>query len=116
MKTSKFIKLETELDSYKPVMSEAADSVILENISKYPILVVHQEEIEIGIKLVDRKKVRGNWTVHLSTLEEFVQRGLVEEIKVDSFRTIYKDQKKYLCLFVLSELGAQFCIYVENKK
>jgi len=115
VKTSKFIKLESELDSYKPVLAKAADSVINERISKYPILVVHQEEIEIGILLIDRKKVSGNWTVHLSTLEEFVKKGLVEEIKIDSFRTIYKDQKKYLCLFVLSELGAQF-VFISRKR
>lgn len=116
MQTSKFILLETELDSYKPVMAKAADSVIDEGISKYPIMVVHQEEIDIGIKLVDRTKVSGNWSVNLSTLEEFVQKKLIESHKIDSFRTIYKNKKKFICLFVLSELGAQFVFISKERK
>ena len=115
MQTSKFIQLEAELDSYKPVMAKAADSVIDQEISKYPIMVVHQEEIEIGIKLVDRAKVDGNWSVNLSTLEEFASKDLIESHKIDSFRTIYKDKKKFICLFVLSELGAQF-VFISKKR
>ena len=115
MQTSKFFQLEIELNDYKPVMSQAADKVIQEGISKYPIMVVHQEEIEIGLKLVDRTKVSGNWSVNLSTLEEFAQKGLIERHKIDSFRTIYKDKRKYICLFVLSELGAQFVFISKNR-
>ena len=115
MQTSKFIQLESELESYKPVMAKAADSILNEQISKYPIMVIHQEEIQIGINLVDRKKVEGNWSVNLSTLEEFVSKGLIESHKIDSFRTIYKDKKKFICLFVLSELGAQF-VFISKKR
>ena len=115
MQTSKFIQLEEELDAYKPVMSHAAEKVINENISKYPIMVVHQEEIKIGIPLIDRKKVEGNWSVHVSTLEEFAKKGLIEKHKIDSFRTIYKSKGKYICCFVLSELGAQF-VFISKKR
>ncbi len=115
MQTSKFIQLETELDAYKPVMAKAADSVIEEGISKYPIMVIHQEAIEVGISLIDRNKVSGNWSVNLSTLEEFVNKELIEKHKIDSFRTIYKDKNKFICLFVLSELGAQF-VFISKKR
>lgn len=108
MRTSKYVQLEGELEAYVAVMSKASNAVISQEISKYPILIVHQYPIEIGIALVNSKEVEGNWSVRISTLEEFVLKKLIEEIKVDSFRTIYKDQKKNLCLFVLSELGAQF--------
>ncbi len=116
MQTSKFIQLETELDAYKPVMAKAADQVIEEEVSKYPIMVVYQENIEIGINLVDRKKIDGNWSVNLSTLEEFASKGLIQNHKIDSFRTIYKDKKKFICLFVLSELGAQFVFISKSRK
>ena len=115
MRTSKYAQLESELESYIPVMSKASDAVISQKISKYPILVVHQDLIEIGIELVNKNETTGNWFVRISSLEEFVTKKLIEEIKVDSFRTIYKDQKKYLCLFVLSELGAQF-IFMPRKE
>ncbi len=108
MRTSKYARLESELEAYIRMMTKASDAVISQEISKYPILVVYQESIEVGILIVDQNDMDGYWSVRISTLEEFVSKKLIEEIKVDSFRTIYKDQKKYLCLFVLSELGAQF--------
>lgn len=115
MRTSKYVQLESELETYLPLMAKASDAVIEQQISKYPILVVYQEPIAIGIKIVDNNEVQGQWSICLSTLEEFVSKKLIEKIKVDSFRTIYKDQKKYLCLFVLSELGAQF-VFIPRKK
>ncbi len=114
MKTSKYKQLESELENYKPVMSRAFDAVLGQGITKYPILIIHKEQINIGIPLVDEDQVEGNWSVRMSTLEEFVAKKLIEEIKVDSFCTVYKDKKKYLCLFVLSELGAQF-IFMPKK-
>jgi hypothetical protein len=95
-------------------MVKAMDAVVEQEVSKYPILVVHQEQLNIGLHLVNRKDAGGNWSIRISTLEEFVSKKLIEEKKVDSFRTIYKDRKKYLCLFVLSELGAQF-VYMPRK-
>ena len=115
MQTSKFIQLEEELDSYKPVMAQAADKVVEEQISKYPIMVIHQEEMKVGIPLVNRAKVDGNWSVNVSTLEEFSGKGLIEKHKIDSFRTIYKNKEKFICCFILSELGAQF-VFISKKR
>ena len=114
MKTSKYAQLESELADYKSVMCKAVDAVIDQDISKYPILVVHQDEINIGLSVIEKSKVTGNWSIRISTLEEFVTKKLIDQIKVDSFRTIYKNQKKFLCLFVLSELGAQFVFLPRN--
>lgn len=108
MKTSKYIQLENELEPYKSVMIKAADAVIKEQISKYPIMVLHQDVIGLGIPIVEKEEGKGSWHIRISTLEEFVSKKVIEERKVDSFRTIYKDPKKFICLFVLSELGAQF--------
>lgn len=102
-KTSQFIQLEKELSPYKVTMGEAIESVIDQEVSKYPILVVHQQEIEIGIHLFDHI-----WSVHISCLEEFVSKQVINVEKIDSFKTIYKSPKKFLCLFVISDLGANF--------
>jgi len=116
VQTSKFIQLDEELDDYKPVMSQAMDKVVSEQISKYPIMIVHQEQLKVGIPLVDRTKVSGNWSVNVSTLEEFAQKGLIESHKIDSFRTIYKNKDKYICCFILSEMGAQFIFISRDRK
>ena len=108
-KTSEFIQLEKELTPYKETMEKAADSVLDQEVSLYPIFVVHQQEMEIGILLFEHL-----WSVHISCLEEFVSKQLINVEKVDSFKTIYKNPSKFLCLFVLSELGANF-IFLPRK-
>lgn len=79
-----------------------------EDVSNYPIFVFHQQEIELGVSLIDNEKVAGNWSVNASTLEEFVARQLIEEDHVQGFKKHYRDPETHFCLFVLSELGAEF--------
>ena len=115
MQTSKYIQLREELQPYIGVMGKAADKILDEDISKYPIFVIHKQEIELGISLIS--KGLNGWSVNASTLEEFVSKHIIEMKKLDSFKTIYKDPRKKLCLFVLSEIGANFIFLprVENK-
>jgi len=115
-KTSKFLQLEAELSGYKRVMREAADTIIDENVSEYPLFIVHQQEVEIGIPIAIRGKVRGNWSINASTMEEMISKNILNSEKVDSFKTIYKSPRTHLCCFVLSELGAQFIFINRERK
>lgn len=104
----KFLMLEHELKPYRKVLGRASEVVLDENVSNYPIFVVHQQEVEIGIPLLEPNGKDMKWSVNISTLEEFVAKGIIFEDKVDEFRKNYKDPEVFLCLFSLSELGAQF--------
>lgn len=104
-----YTKLKIELASYMKMLEQASDTIIAEEVSKYPIFIAHKNEVDrIGITLADKDKVKGNWSINASTLEQFVEKNLISEEKIDSFKTIYKSPKKYLCIFSLSELGADF--------
>ncbi len=100
--------LKKELEGYLPALSQAADTIRTEGVSKYPILVLHKLDVDIGIPIIDRHKVKGDWSVNASTLEEFVTKRLIQADQVDRFRQVYKDPDEYICLFVLSDLGANF--------
>ncbi|MBX2815673.1 MAG: hypothetical protein KTR24_06740 [Saprospiraceae bacterium] len=102
-----FLKLEQELKPYIGVMSKAADAIMEKEISKYPILVVHQQEVELGVPVL-KKEAASTWLINASTLEEFVMKNLIQSEKLEDFQSVYKDPKEQICLFVLSELGAQF--------
>jgi hypothetical protein len=104
---SKFVVLERQLQPYKSILGQAADVVLEQDVSKYPIFAVHQQELELGIALIEAGKALP-WSVNASTLEEFVTKGLVFEDKVQEFIKTYKNPSEFICLFVLSELGAQF--------
>ena len=112
-KAEKFLQLENELSIYKKMMIQASDMIIDQHVSNYPIMVAHQQELEIGIPLHDREKGVGNWSIHASTLEEFVSKNIIYEAKVEEFKKNHKNTEAYICIFVLSELGAQF-IYMKK--
>ena len=113
-KKDKFRLLEVELSSYKKMMGEAGDMIRTQDISDYPIFIIHQQHVEIGIPIAERDKVKGNWSVNASTMEEMVSKSVIDEAKYEEFTGIYKDPAEFLCLFVLSELGAQF-IFIPRK-
>lgn len=103
-----FFKLEQELKEYKKMMIEASEIILNSDVSKYPIFIVHQQEVEIGIPIADKDKIAGNWSINASTLEELVAKQLVKESKVEEFCKNFKTTESFICLFALSELGAQF--------
>lgn len=112
--TELFQKLQDELDHYRPVLTEAADVVETQDVSLFPIFVVHQHTVDIGINIVERGLAKGNWSVNASTLEEFVAKQILSTEKIDDFKTLYRSHPGDLCLFVLSELGANF-IFLPKK-
>ncbi len=107
--TEKLFIIEKELRLYTDLLAKASDIILESEVSKYPMFVVHKEEdIEIGIPVIDKFKTNANWSIKASTLEEFAAKRLIAKSKIDTFRKTYKNPKDFLCLFVLSSLGAQF--------
>ncbi len=107
-KEQEYQQLEQELQPYMQMMANASDTVIDEEVSSYPIFVVHQDELELGIPLKESTEFDGDWAIHASTLEEFVARQLIQNEKVADFKTIYKTPSNHLCLFVIRKSGATF--------
>jgi hypothetical protein len=107
-KSALFFQLERELKPYIGIMEKASIAIMEKDISKYPILVVHQQEIELGIPVVSKNQSKGNWSINASTLEEFATKQVISAEKIEDFQGIYKDPNQELCLFVISELGAKF--------
>ena len=103
-----FEQLKKELLPYTKALGKAADVILTQEVSAFPIFVVHQHTVDIGINIVDRETVKGNWSVNASTLEEFVTKQILSPEKVDDFKLVYKNHDGELCLFVLNELGANF--------
>ena len=106
-----FIRLKDQLKVYIPLLDQASSIIENEGVSKYPIMVVHQQELEIGIPLDFAGSLPGDWTVHASTLEEFVSKKVIEDSKIDEFRELYQQHEHHVCIFILSELGAQFIFF-----
>lgn len=105
---SSYIRLEKELQPYKALFSQAADAILDQEVSDYPIFVLHQQMVDIGLPLVEGGTETMPWSVNVSTLEELATKKVIGMEKVDDFRKIYKDPRSFFCLFVLSDAGANF--------
>ena len=107
--TEQLLQLEQELADYRPAMSQAIQTILDSDVSKYPILVVHQQaDAQVGLPIIQAHSVAGQWSVNASTLEEFVAKNLINTDKVEFFTKTYKNPDTHICAFVVSELGATF--------
>ena len=106
-------KLEKEIQPYNAFLSFTSDTILNQDVSQYPIFVLHIQGINVGIPL-DTDHIRGNWLVNASSLEEFVTKQLIESSKVDAFKAVYKDPKAFLCLFIVDKSGATFVFIPRN--
>ena len=106
--------LEKELKPYLEVLEQAVDTILDQEVSDFPIMVVHKGEVEVGIPLVNRAKVAGDWSVNASTLEEFTVKNLITTDKINSFKSLYESHSDQICLFLLSEFGANF-VFLNRK-
>lgn len=113
-KAEKFLALERDFKIYKKALREASEIIRNENISNYPIFAAHQGLLEMGIPIIKKNEAGGKWNINASTLEEFVTKNLIYNEKVDDFLKDYKDPDEFICIFILSELGATFNYFPIN--
>ena len=104
-----FERLKEELKPYKNMMSQAAATIIRQDISEYPVFIVHQQaEVQIGIPLVAAGEGAVKWGINASTLEELMTKGVVATDKVREFQSVFKDPSAFFCLFVITEASGHF--------
>ena len=115
-KTPLYKQLEKELAGYKKILAQVAEVIQDQDVSKFPIFVIHQNIVDIGINIVEKDVAKGNWSVNASTLEEFVTKQIILEEKVEDFQSLYRSHHDDLCLFALSELGANFIFLPKNSE
>ena len=91
-----------------PQLDALLDTVLDQSVSDYPItLFLRGRELEAGV-LVKEGAMPGRFDVRLSTLEEFVSKGLMLADRVAEFRRVYTDARRQYCLFVVTDEGASF--------
>jgi hypothetical protein len=96
-----------DLHHYHPLMEEAFHGVINEDVSKYPVFIFHRQEINVGLLIFDHHASAGNWSVNISTLEEFYIKGVVTIEKVEEIKAkITGNPPQYCCLVLSGEQGS----------
>lgn len=115
-KESPLVSLEKDLDLYADSIREVAIDIIMEGISTHPIFIAHQHSVSIGEVILNREELNTNWTIQASTLEEFVEKGIINPEKKVLFLKSYKKKEDFMCVFVIVPEGANFIYYPYKNK
>ena len=93
-------------------LKEASYQIRKRGFSDYPIFPIGKDEdIPIGQLLIDKHEVATEWYYNATYIDEFIQRKLIDEDKVDNFKSSYKDPDEFCCLFVIDGEFTRF-VYI----
>lgn len=109
--------LQDDLDICRDYIKQISMGMVKGNVTKYPIFVAirGENDIDVGLPVVNRADFDISWNFNASHLEEFVSKGLVLRDKAQDFIKIYKNPAEFLCVFVAEEETASFVFLPYNK-
>ncbi len=110
-KKSPLLSLEKDLTFYAESIKEVAIEIMVEGISSTPIFIAHQHEVSIGEMILNKADLNTDWSIQASTLEEFIQKGIIHPDKKEQFLKNYKKPENFMCVFVIVPQGANFVYY-----
>ena len=114
-KESPLLSLERDLKVYSESIHEVAIEIMVEGLSSYPIFIAYQHLVKLGELILDRDDLNMDWSINASTLEEFVEKGIIKKELQERFTKSYKNPHDFMCLFVVVPEGANFVYYPYKK-
>lgn len=103
--------LKVDLDFYSDAIKEVSYDLLAAEYTAHPIFIAHQHSVKIGEVILDKMELNTSWTINVSTLEEFLEQGLIKEDRKDYFVKQFKPAEDFMCLFVVVPEGANFVFY-----
>ena len=88
---------------------------MVEGLSRYPIFIAHQHDLKLGEVILDRHDLNTEWSIHASTLEEFLERGVIKEILKGALYSIVQNPERFYVRVRNSARGANFIYYPYTK-
>lgn len=82
-------------------LKEASYAVRKRGFSDFPIFPICKVDQPIGQTLLASTDLNLAWNYKITYLDEFLQRNIISEEKVDEFKANYKDPDEFCCLFVI---------------
>lgn len=89
-------------------LKEASYQIRKRDISEYPVFPICKEPQPIGQIILPQTHANTEWNYYASFLDEFVQRGIVDNDKLQGFKDAYKDADEFCCLFVIDKEFTNF--------
>ena len=103
--------LEQDLSYFQGAIKEVAYEILDNDLSKYPIFIAHELPLTIGELILDKDDFSTSWSFSATTMEELLENQVIQPDKEEEFKNIYKDPRKNICVFLISEKGGNFIFY-----
>lgn len=101
--TSDFIKVADQLKL-------ACSKIVDKEFSKYPIIVMGSENLNLGTLFINKDEILGNkWVYYASYLEILIERNIIKN--KNDFIAKYKNIDEFCCLLVVFENNSKI-IYI----
>jgi len=110
-KKSPLQSLQVDLDFYSESIKEISTEMVAEGYTLFPIFIATQHEVSLGEIILDKDELDTKWSINASSLEEFIERGVIKDDKKSNFEKNYKKSEDFMCLFVVVPEGANFVFY-----
>lgn len=99
--------LKTELAPNLSLLKQAIETIRNEQISNYPLVVLSEHPIEIGVSIFSSEKL-GSYFYSASTLEELATKKIILMEKIEDLLKVYKEHDDEICLFLIQATSGQF--------
>lgn len=103
--------LKSDLRIYAEMMHEVALDIVKQGFSKYPMFIATEAEIKMGELILDRNDYAATFSIYASTMEEMLERGLIQENKKQDFVSNYKDPRMHMCVLLVTNGIASIVFY-----
>ncbi len=102
--------LHDDLEICRDYIRQISNGMIKGDVTKYPIFIAMRGEndIDLGLPIVNRADFDISWNFNASHLEELVSKGVVVKEKATDFIKAYKSPTEYMCVFVAEEGATSF--------
>lgn len=99
-------KISSDFVKVSELLKEGSYMIRKKGFSEYPVFPISKEDLPIGQLLYEAGKLENDWNYYASFVEEFLQRGLIEN--KDRFIETYKNPDEFCCLFVVDREFTNF--------
>jgi hypothetical protein len=108
---SQLKSLEAQLGELNDFLLEVSTDMVDGQFTEHPLYVAHQEQAKIGEMIVDRDEFGFPFSINATTIERFLELGILQKERLGAFLKAYGNPKSRCCVFLMVAPVPQFVFH-----
>ena len=108
---SQLKSLEAQLGELNDFLLEVSTDMVDGKFTEHPLYVAHQEQAKIGEMIVDRDEFGFPYSINATTIERFLELGILQKERLGAFLKTYGNPKSRCCVFLMAAPEPQFVFH-----